>query len=133
VYLDETNFMPKKHTCKSFAKKHHNQTLEKDGIRAKTMSAVVTISSETGLLDYMIAEGAFDTDRFLLFLAQMKNTIGSNRKVAVFLDNLQVHHTKLVAAKIAEYGWVTVFNAAYSSEVHCIETYFAQVKKNYRK
>jgi len=76
VYLDETNFMPKKHTAMAFAKKNTNQTLEKDGIRAKTMSAVVTISSDCGLLEFMIAEGAFDTDRFVLFLGLLRQKVG---------------------------------------------------------
>jgi len=49
------------------------------------------------------------------------------------MDNLRVHHNRLVAQRIEGYGWKSVFNAAYSSELHCIETYFAAVKKNYRK
>jgi len=76
VYLDETNFMPKKHNPKSYARKFHNQTLEKEGIRTKTMSAVVTISSKHGLLEYMITEGAFNSDLFLIFLAQLRQTLG---------------------------------------------------------
>jgi hypothetical protein len=49
------------------------------------------------------------------------------------MDNLTVHHTKLVAARLELYEWTAVFNAAYSSELHCIEVVFAGVKHNYRK
>jgi len=49
------------------------------------------------------------------------------------MDNLRVHHTKVVKEKINDLGWEVVFNAAYSSEIHCIETVFTKVKRTYRK
>jgi transposase len=48
------------------------------------------------------------------------------------MDNLTVHHTKLVAERLKLFEWEAVFNAAYSSELHCIEVVFAAVKRNYR-
>lgn len=71
MYLDETNFMPKKHLTCAYAKKYMNQTLDKEGIRAKTMSAVVVISSEHGLVDYYITIGAFNSDLFIDFLGML--------------------------------------------------------------
>ena len=49
------------------------------------------------------------------------------------MDNLTVHHTKKVGERLAFFEWGVIFNAAYSSELHCIEVVFASVKCKYRK
>ena len=123
--------MPKKYLTCAYAKKYMHQTQVSESIRATTMSAVVAISSEHGLVTHHITEGAFNADIFLVFLAQIKLMVGDS--VVIFMDNLRVHHSKPVAERLKMYGWVTVFNAAYSSELHCIENVFGGVKRNYKK
>jgi transposase len=125
--------MPRKCLTNAYAKKYMHQTQVSESIKATTMSAVVAISSEHGLVTHHIADGAFNSDLFLVFLAQIKLMVGDRKDVVIFMDNLRVHHSKPVAERLQKYGWTTVFNAAYSSELHCIENVFGSVKRNYRK
>jgi len=97
------------------------------------MSAIVTINSEEGLVDHLIVPGAVNTEIFLDYINQLFHVLGGRNDVVIFMDNLMVHHTKLVAARLLLFEWIAVFNAAYSSELHCIEVVFASVKFNYRK
>ena len=97
------------------------------------MSAIVAISQEYGLIAYHVVEGAVNREIFSTFLDQLFQAIGSHSNVYLFMDNLRVHHTLVVRDKLKRLGWTAIFNAAYSSEIHCIETYFAAVKVLYRK
>ncbi len=96
------------------------------------MSAVVAISSEHGLVEYFVTDGAINKERFLRFIDMMKDKVGIRKDVVIFMDNLSVHHSNVVKEKIAILGWRLLFNAAYSSEIHCIEVVFASVKRTYR-
>ena len=88
LYLDETNFMAKKHLPNAYSSKYTSQTHEKEGIRAKTMSAVVVISSEHGLVEHQIEAGAFNADLFLDFLDKLRFRLGNRRDIVIFMDNL---------------------------------------------
>ena len=50
----------------------------------------------------MIIDDAFDADKLIEFLAALVKDAG--KKVFLILDNLRVHHSKLVKAWAAEHG-----------------------------
>ena len=80
--------MAKKHLPNAYSSKYTSQTHEKGGIRAKTMSAVVVISSEHGLVEHQIEAGAFNADLFLDFLDKLRFRLGNRRDIVIFMDNL---------------------------------------------
>ena len=133
LYLDETNFTPRKHSAYSYALKYMNQETGTHNLQVTTMSAIVCINQEYGIVDHMIVPGAVNAVIFLDYINQLFHTLEGREDVVIFMDNLRVHHTKQVKERLDLFGWTAVFNAAYSSEIHCIERVFARVKFNYKK
>ena len=54
-------------------------------------------------------------------------------KIAIFMDNLRVHHTLDVKDLCAEYDIPLIFNLAYSPEYNPIETYFSLLKNLFKR
>lgn len=68
------------------------------GTRHK-LSMIATVTNQ-GKTRWMIIEEAFDADRLIEFLQALIKDAG--RKVFLILDNLRVHHSKLVKAWVAQ-------------------------------
>jgi len=68
------------------------------GTRQK-LSMIATVTNQ-GKTRWMILDDAFNTDRLIEFLDALIRDAG--RKVFLILDNLRVHHAKLVKAWVAE-------------------------------
>jgi len=56
--------------------------------------SMVSAITNKGKVSWMIVEGAVNSDRFIEFLNRI--ILGAERKVFLILDNLRVHHSKLV-------------------------------------
>ena len=68
------------------------------GTRHK-LSMIATVTNQ-GKTRWMIIEEAFDADKLIEFLQALVKDAG--KKVFLILDNLRVHHSKLVKAWVAE-------------------------------
>ena len=68
------------------------------GTRQK-LSMIATVTNQ-GKARWMIIDDAFDADKLIEFLASLIKDAG--RKVFLILDNLRVHHSKLVKAWVAD-------------------------------
>jgi transposase len=68
------------------------------GTRQK-LSMIATVTNQ-GKTRWMIVDDAFDADRLIDFLQALIKDAG--KKVFLILDNLRVHHSKLVKACVAE-------------------------------
>jgi transposase len=68
------------------------------GTRQK-LSMIATVTNQ-GKARWMIIDGAFDADKLIEFLQALIKDAG--RKVFLILDNLRVHHSRLVKAWVAE-------------------------------
>jgi transposase len=68
------------------------------GTRQK-LSMIATVTNQ-GKTRWMIIDEAFDADTLIEFLASLIKDAG--RKVFLILDNLRVHHSKIVKAWVAE-------------------------------
>ena len=68
------------------------------GTRQK-LSMIATVTNQ-GKTRWMIIDEAFDADKLIEFLAALIKDAG--RKVFLILDNLRVHHSKIVKAWVAE-------------------------------
>jgi transposase len=68
------------------------------GTRQK-LSMIATVTNQ-GKTRWMIIDEAFDADKFIVFLQALIKDAG--RKVFLILDNLRVHHSKLVKAWVAQ-------------------------------
>jgi transposase len=63
------------------------------------LSMLATVTNQ-GKTRWMIIDEAFDADKLIEFLAALIKDAG--RKVFLILDNLRVHHSKIVKAWVAE-------------------------------
>ena len=54
IYIDETLFSPYKIDGKSWAYPGENQTIQKEGLRLQTIAAVVSISEEGAVEDFLL-------------------------------------------------------------------------------
>lgn len=70
------------------------------GTRQK-LSMIATVTNQ-GKTRWMIIEEAFDADKFIEFLSALIKDAG--KKVFLILDNLRVHHSKLVKAWVAQHS-----------------------------
>ena len=68
------------------------------GTRQK-LSMIATVTNQ-GKTRWMIIDDAFDADKLIEFLATLIKDAG--RKVFLILDNLRVHHSKIVKAWVSE-------------------------------
>ena len=68
------------------------------GTRQK-LSMIATVTNQ-GKTRWMIIDEAFNADRLIEFLGALTKDAG--RKVFLILDNLRVHHSKVVKAWVAE-------------------------------
>jgi len=58
-----------------------------------TVNMVSTVTNK-GKVEFMIYSGIMNSDRFIEFMEQLIK--GKNRKIFLILDNLRVHHSKIV-------------------------------------
>lgn len=70
------------------------------GTRQK-LSMIATVTNQ-GKTRWMIIDEAFDAEKLIEFLQALVKDAG--RKVFLILDNLRVHHSKLVKAWVTEHG-----------------------------
>ena len=68
------------------------------GTRHK-LSMIATVTNQ-GKTRWMIIDEAFDAEKFIEFLTALIKDAG--KKVFLILDNLRVHHSRLVKAWVAE-------------------------------
>jgi len=69
-----------------------------DGLREK-LSMIATVTNQ-GKTRWLIIDDAFDAEKLIEFLAALIKDAG--RKVFLILDNLRVHHSKIVKAWVVE-------------------------------
>ena len=69
------------------------------------MSSIVAINTNLGLVEHMTVAGAVNTHIFLDFLDQLYHTLSGSPDVVIFMDNLTVHHTKLVGERLKLFEW----------------------------
>ena len=69
------------------------------GTRQK-LSMIATVTNQ-GKTRWMIIDDAFDADKLIEFLQALLKDAG--KKVFLILDNLRVHHSKIVKAWVAEH------------------------------
>ncbi len=89
---DETGVRNQSQHGRSYAPK--GQTPVKKSMAKRFSVNMISTITNQGLVEFMIYSGTMDSDRLILFLEQLIK--GKKRKTFLILDNLRVHHSKLV-------------------------------------
>lgn len=85
---------------RSFAPRGKTPVLPTVGGTRQKLSMIATVTNQ-GKTRWMIIDEAFNADKLIEFLQTLTRDAG--RKVFLILDNLRVHHSKIVKAWVAEH------------------------------
>ncbi|MDP3651984.1 MAG: IS630 family transposase [Rhodoferax sp.] len=96
---DETALVNTDVRGRSFAPAGKTPVAKTVGGTRQKLSMIATVTNQ-GKTRWMIIDDAFDADKLIEFLAALIKDAG--KKVFLILDNLRVHHSKIVKAWVAE-------------------------------
>ena len=92
---------------------------------------IASISEESGVELIHIHYTAVTSERFINYLYWLKRK--NNNKLAIFMDNLNVHRSKEVKEFYRDNDISCLYNVSYSPEFNPIESVFSQVKRFYNR
>lgn len=95
---DETGIKSNDHRGRGFAPKGKTPVLRHKG-KAESVNMISTVTN-LGKLRFMIYPGSFNAQVFIKFLTRLLRS--TDRKVHLIVDNLRVHHSKLVKDWVAQ-------------------------------
>jgi len=95
---DETGVRNNSQHGRSYAPK--GRTPVKKSMAKRFSVNMISSVTNQGMVEFMIYEGTMNSDRFILFLEQLIKT--KSRKIYLILDNLRVHHSKIVKEWVSQ-------------------------------
>lgn len=95
---DETGVRNNSQHGRSYAPKGRTP-IKRSMAKRFSVNMISTVSNQ-GKVEFMIYSGSMNADRFIKFLEQFLK--GKKRKMYLILDNLRVHHSKIVKKWVAE-------------------------------
>jgi hypothetical protein len=81
--------------------------------KVKTKAVIAGISVDRGLESYLVKDKSIKSEEYIEFLRQLR-TIYPEDRLVLFLDNLQIHKSRVVVPAYAELDIHTIFCAPYS-------------------
>ncbi len=85
------------------------------------------VSREKGVEHTATFERSVNSDKFVKFLEQLTSPYKAG-EVVLFLDNLSVHHSKIVQQYMKDNQLEALFNVPYSPDYNPIENVFNLLK-----
>ena len=131
IYIDETVFTRKTVRQSEWSGKGENVHVDQNHLNEKPKALLMGISAEEGVEQWRIFSKSVDTKKFLLYLDMVREA-NENKKVALFMDNLNVHRTKLAKKKMEELGIRPIYNIYYQCELNPIESCFSKIKARFK-
>ena len=100
--------------------------------RLVTQAVIAGISQEEGLETYLIKDLSIDQYSFMEFIQSLAYQNQGSR-LAIFMDNLNVHKTKAVNDLLTRLKIYRIFSVPYSPQYNGIESYWFLLKQIYKK
>ena len=117
---------------RAYSHRGENATADLSVMPSGYMSAIAGISYQKGKELIEIQENSVDSDDFAQYvMALLENHDSSS--IALFMDNLAVHHTPANKELFEELGLEVIFNKPYSPDFNPIESVFSIVKNHYKR
>ena len=128
LWGDETGVQNCANTGRSFAPKGQTPVIKKQGKRLRTN--MISAVSNKGHVRFMVYSSKMTQQVFMIFLRRVTKTF--DQKVFMIVDNLKVHHGKLVKKWVEENaGQIELFFIpSYSPELNPDEYLNRDLKKN---
>jgi transposase len=129
LYVDETTFNMWQKTSKCWLSPGMKLHLLKK--RGPSITVIGAISQERGLVHLELLDESNNASHFQHFLIGLKNKC-SGRRVIMVLDNLRIHHAKMLTG-IYDETFKEMFLPTYSSPLNPIEVLWSVVKRKWTK
>jgi len=127
VYLDEVCFTKTTLPKMAWSAVRQPFLLDFKQFDTSCYAVIAAISYGRGLELIQIEKNSINKAKFKLFLEDIRRQHWAD-DVALFLDNLSVHHSRDVKERLEELSLPAIFNAPYSCANNPIELVFAVVK-----
>lgn len=128
VYIDETTFHLWQKVPKCWLRPGMKLSLSKS--RGPSITVIGAISELRGLVHYDVFDGSNNGERFKAFLSKLKQKCFG--KTVVVLDNLKVHHAKILD-QVYDSNFKEMLLPPYSCELNPIERLWSVVKRKWVK
>ena len=96
-WADETGLSNQANYGRSFAPRGKTPVVRR--LAKRFSQSMISSLSKLGVLRFMVYDGALNTKVFLKFLRRLVH--GAKKKIFLIVDNLRVHHAKVVMAWVA--------------------------------
>ncbi len=106
--------------------------IEKAKIGFIAIADVAAINLQGRVVALLLREGSICTCDFIDFLRNFNSRMRSE-KIYVFLYNLRIHHTLIIASKAQANNQVLSYNASYSSQLSPVERLWELAKRQFVK
>jgi hypothetical protein len=128
IYLDETTFNLWQKTSKCWLRP--GMKLRMPCNRGPSITVIGTISNKRGLIHLEVFQGTNNATIFHQYMARLKaKCIG---RTIVILDNLKIHHSKLLET-VYDSNFKEMLLPPYSSSLNPIERLWSLIKRQWQK
>lgn len=86
---------------------------------------------ETGMDLFACHKKSINTEKYIDYLNDLRK-LHKGKNIAIFCDNLSVHHNWYVKDKLEDLEIPCIYNAAYAPQFNPIELVFSKVKQRYK-
>ena len=132
LFVDECLFSAKVAQRLAYSSSKNNIVISEKMMTATPLALLAAVSVEGGLETSMIFEKSVNSQRFIEFLDKIA-MMHQGTKIAILMDNLSVHHSKVVKTHMRELGFKAIFNVPYSPQYNPIELVFGLIKHRFKK
>jgi transposase len=101
-------------------------------VNNSALAVIGGVSAEGGFEGYLIKPKSIRGDSFIAFVENLL-LVHDPAKLALFMDNCSVHHSKIVTKFLRDLSITAIFNVPYSPEYNPIERVWAIVKNQYKR
>ena len=130
ISLDEVIFSSRSIIKREFSNQHTNICIDRNQTNIKCTAVIAAASEEKGLIHWKCFDKSVNVQKYMEFLQELTRKF-YKKKIAIFCDNLSVHHNKGVKAYLQQKGVRYLFNCAYFPDGNMIETLFSKVKRHF--
>ena len=132
LYLDETIFSRKAMLKTAWARKHENADVDEAMLNEPTLALLMSVSKENGVEPWRIFPKSVNSAKFCKYLDMVRER-HPERKICIFMDNLRVHTSKKVRAKLEQLQIKSIYNVKYQCQLNPIELVFSKVKLRFKQ
>ncbi len=104
----------------SYSAKRSNIVVKEELIKNNALAVIGGVSAENGMEGYLIKPKSIKSDSFITFLENLL-LAHDPAKVALFLDNCSVHHSKKAKEFFNLHKIKPIYNVPYSPQYNPIE------------